>query len=54
MITRRQIPTMILLSLVYGAITFQQSGACGVCLDITHKSAGAMFGLVNTASQLVW
>ena len=52
MITRRQIPTLILLSLVYGAITFQQSGACGVCLDISHKSAGAMCGLFNTASQL--
>ena len=48
-ITRRQIPTLILLSLVYGAITFQQSGACSVCLDINHKTAGAMFGLFNTA-----
>ena len=43
---------MILLALAYGAITFQQSGACGVCLDISHRSAGAMTGLFNTASYL--
>jgi sugar phosphate permease len=43
---------VILLALAYGAITFQQSGACGVCLDISHRSAGAMTGLFNTASYL--
>jgi sugar phosphate permease len=49
MVTRAQTLTVILLGLAYGAITFQQSGACGVCLDISHRSAGAMTGLFNTA-----
>ncbi len=52
MVTRAQTLTVILLALAYGAITFQQSGACGVCLDISHRSAGAMTGLFNTASYL--
>jgi hypothetical protein len=37
---------------VYGAITFQQSGVFGVCLDIGHEHAGAMVGLMNTSSQV--
>jgi nitrate/nitrite transporter NarK len=52
MITRQQIPTLILLSLVYSAIAFQQSGASGAVLDIGHKVAGAMVGMVNTAGQV--
>jgi ACS family glucarate transporter-like MFS transporter len=51
MLTQRQILTVILLALVYGAITFQQSGVFGVCLDIGHKYAGAMVGLMNTSAQ---
>jgi len=52
MLTRHQILTVILLSLVYGAITFQQSSVFGVCLDIGKKHAGAMVGLMNTSSQV--
>lgn len=52
MITRQQIPTVVLLAIVYGAITFQQSGVFGVCLDIGHEHAGAMVGLINTSSQV--
>ena len=51
MITRHQLLTVVLLSLVYGAITFQQSGVFGVCLDIGRKHAGSMVGLMNTAAQ---
>lgn len=52
MVTRDQTLTVILLALAYGAITFQQSGACGVCLDISARSSGTMTGLFNTASYL--
>jgi MFS transporter, ACS family, glucarate transporter len=52
MITRQQVLTVVFLSLVYGAITFQQSGVFGVCLDIGKKHAGAMVGLMNTSSQV--
>ena len=38
--------------MVYGAITFLQSGVFGVCLDIGQAHAGAMVGLMNTASQV--
>jgi len=52
MVTRHQLLTVILLSLVYGAITFQQSGVFGVCLDIGRSHAGSMVGLMNTAAQI--
>ena len=52
MFTRHQLLTIILLSLVYGAITFQQSGVFGVCLDIGRKHAGSMVGLMNTSAQV--
>ncbi len=52
MFTQRQILTLVLLAIVYGAITFQQSGVFGVCLDIGHEHAGAMVGLMNTSSQV--
>jgi ACS family glucarate transporter-like MFS transporter len=52
MFTREQLLTVILLSLVYGAITFQQSGVFGVCLDIGRKHAGSMVGLMNTSAQV--
>jgi MFS family permease len=51
MLTRHQFMTVVLLSLVYGAITFQQSGVFGVCLDIGRKHAGSVVGLMNTAAQ---
>lgn len=52
MFTRDQTLTVLFLGLVYGAITFQQAGVFGVLLDIGHKYAGAMGGLLNTAAQL--
>src|SRR5258707_13701006 len=52
MLARQQILTVILLALVYGAITFQQSVVFGVCLDIGQKHAGAMVGLMNTSAQV--
>ena len=42
---------LVLLSLLYGAITFQQSGVFGVCLDIGGRYAGSMLGLMNTTAQ---
>jgi MFS family permease len=44
--------TLVLLSLVYAAITFQQSGVFGVCLDIGRRHAGSIVGLMNTAAQV--
>jgi ACS family glucarate transporter-like MFS transporter len=52
MVTPQKMLTLILLALVYGAITFQQSGVFGVCLDIGQKHAGAVVGLMNTAAQV--
>ena len=52
MISRQQILTVVFLALVYGAITFQQSGVFGVCLDIAKEHAGAMVGLMNTSAQI--
>jgi sugar phosphate permease len=51
MVTRQPTLTVIFLALVYGAITFQQSGVFGVCLDIGQKHAGAVVGLMNTVAQ---
>jgi predicted MFS family arabinose efflux permease len=52
MVARQQMLTVVLLSLVYGAITFQQSGVFGVCLDIGRKNAGSIVGLMNTSAQV--
>ena len=52
MMSRQQVPTVVFLAIVYGAITFQQSAVFGVCLDIGQRHAGAMVGLMNTASQV--
>jgi MFS family permease len=52
MVTRQHLLTVVLLSLVYGGITFQQSVVFGVCLDIGHKNAGSIIGLMNTSAQL--
>ena len=51
MLTHHQLLTIILLTFVYGAITFQQSGVFGVCLDIGRQHAGSMVGLMNTSAQ---
>ena len=52
MITRQQFLTVVLLAVVYGAITFQQSGVFAVCLDIGGRHAGSMVGLMNTSAQV--
>jgi len=52
MLTHEQVLTVVFLAVTYGAITFQQSGAFGVCLDIGGASAGAMVGLMNMIAQL--
>ncbi len=39
------------LSLVYGAITFQQTSIFAVCLDIGRRRAGTVTGFMNTAAQ---
>jgi nitrate/nitrite transporter NarK len=44
--------TIVLLSIAYCAITFQQSAAFGACLDLGHQRAGAMIGLFNTVCQV--
>ena len=51
MMTQQPLMTIVLLALVYAAISFQQSGVFGVCLDIGRGHAGAVTGLMNTASQ---
>jgi len=52
MFARQPILVVMLLATVYGAITFQQSGVFGVCLDIGRNHAGAVVGLMNTAAQI--
>jgi predicted MFS family arabinose efflux permease len=52
MLTQHQVLTVIFLTMTYGAITFQQSGVFGVCLDIGGPKAGAMVGLMNTLAQV--
>jgi predicted MFS family arabinose efflux permease len=43
---------LVLLSLVYGGITFQQPIMFAVCLDIGGEYAGAVVGAMNTAAQI--
>jgi MFS transporter, ACS family, glucarate transporter len=52
MFTQQQWLTMVLLSLIYGGITFQQAGVFGVCLDLGGRHAGAVVGLMNTSAQV--
>jgi len=52
MIAHHQLLTVVLLSVVYGAITFQQSGLFGACLDIGKQHAGSVVGLMNTSAQV--
>jgi sugar phosphate permease len=51
-LTRHPVLTVIFLALTYGAITFQQSGVFGVCLDIGGPRAGATVGLMNMIAQV--
>ncbi|AMY08206.1 putative sulfoacetate transporter SauU [Luteitalea pratensis] len=44
--------TVLLLSLIYGAIALQQSGVFGVCLDIGGSHSGAVLGMMNSSAAL--
>ena len=50
--TQQWLAALILLSLVYGGITFQQPSMFAVCLDIGGEYAGAVVGAMNTAAQI--
>jgi ACS family glucarate transporter-like MFS transporter len=50
--TEQRLVTLILLSLIYGAIAFQQPTVFAVCLDIGGEYAGAVVGFTNTAAQI--
>ena len=52
MFTQYRLGAMILLSLIYAGITFQQPIMFAVCLDIGGAYAGAMVGAMNTAGQI--
>ncbi|MEP7367263.1 MAG: MFS transporter [Acidobacteriota bacterium] len=52
MFTHHQGMTIVLLSLIYGGITFQQGGMFGASLDIGQDYAGAMVGLMNMSAQV--
>jgi len=52
MFTEQWLGALILLSLVYGGITFQQPTMFAVCLDIGGEYAGAVVGAMNTAAQI--
>ncbi len=51
MFTHQWLWVLILLSLAYGGITFQQPIMFAVCLDIGGEYAGEVVGAMNTASQ---
>lgn len=50
--TPNRTAALVLLSLTYGGITFQQPTMFAVCLDIGGEYAGAVIGAMNTASQV--
>ena len=52
MFTQQWLGALILLSLVYGGITFQQPVVFAVCLDIGGEYVGAVVGVMNTAAQI--
>lgn len=52
MFTHQWLAVLILLSICYGGITFQQPIMFALCLDIGGEFAGAMVGAMNTASQI--
>ena len=52
MFAEQRVAVLLLLSLVYGGITFQQPIMFAVCLDIGGEYAGAVVGAMNTAAQI--
>jgi predicted MFS family arabinose efflux permease len=51
-LTREPLTALILLTVVYAGITFQQPIMFAVCLDIGGPFAGAMVGAMNTSAQV--
>jgi MFS transporter, ACS family, glucarate transporter len=51
-LTPNKIATLLFLGLVYAGITFQQTAACTVCVDIGGKHVGAVLGAANTAGSV--
>ncbi len=52
MLTRDPLGAMLLLTVAYAGITFQQPIMFAACLDIGGTYAGAMVGAMNTAAQV--
>jgi MFS family permease len=52
MFVQQWLLALILLSLIYGGITFQQPTMFAVCLDIGGEYAGAVVGAMNTAAHI--
>jgi MFS transporter, ACS family, glucarate transporter len=52
MFTAQWLGALILLSVVYGGICFQQPTMFAACLDIGGEYAGAVVGAMNTAAQI--
>ena len=52
MFTQQWLGALILLSIVYGAICFQQPTMFAACLDIGGEYAGSVVGAMNTAAQI--
>ncbi len=50
--TQHWLGALVLLSLVYGFITFQQPTKFAACLDIGGECAGAMVGAMNMVGQI--
>jgi sugar phosphate permease len=50
-LTRSGAWVLVFLTLVYGAILFQQPSLCSLCLDTGKTKAGAVFGFVNTLAN---
>jgi ACS family glucarate transporter-like MFS transporter len=49
-LTHNKLLALVLLSLSYGAITLQQPGVLGICLDIGGRYSGAVTGAMNTCT----
>jgi MFS family permease len=50
--TPSKLGTLLLLSLCFGGICFNQSMTFPICIDVARKSAGSMAGAMNTATQI--
>jgi MFS transporter, ACS family, glucarate transporter len=49
--TASKLGTLLLLSLCFGGICFNQSMTFPICIDVARKSPGSMAGAMNTATQ---